>query len=78
MKTLMTLLIILVLFGYSAGINISIRPFKISFETPYTAIGVLFLALAIGFFEYQSKLKYKKQGKDEIIELLKEMGEQSK
>lgn len=57
MKTAISITIALALFLYVAGLNITLRPFKIKFETPLLAFGTLFLIVGIGFISahYYSK-----------------------
>jgi hypothetical protein len=73
MKTIIVLLIYAIIILYVSGIVISFNPFKIHFETPYIAIGTIFLGIAIGFLQYQSKIDGKKEGRKEIIEMIEQL-----
>lgn len=73
MKTTIAITFIIMMLFYIAGMTIKIKPFKISFDTPYSFFGAIFLIIAIGLLNHQSKLKGIEQGRNEIIELLKEI-----
>ena len=77
MKTIITLSLLTAAILYTAGLSVNFNPFKISFETPYNALGIIFFAMALGFWNYQSKLKGKEEGRKEVIELLKEMSKEA-
>ena len=76
MKTIITSTLILAAILYVAGLSINFKPFKISFETPYTAIGLIFFSIALGFWNYQSKLEGRKEGRKEIMTLLEEISKE--
>lgn len=65
MKTLLFTAIIIIVLGYLSGITIQFKPFKVSFESLYFAIGWFILIFGIGCIIYDSYDKgYKKAIKD--------------
>ena len=60
--TLITFLIALLAILFIAKTKISFAPFKITFESPYSAIGYLFLGIGMGFITYQARDDGKKEG----------------
>ena len=65
MKTLFFTAIIIIVFGFLSGITIQFKPFKVSFESLYFAIGWFLLIIGIVFIQYDSHDKgYKKALKD--------------
>lgn len=68
-----SIVIIFASLAYIAEISISIKPFKISFERPCLAIGLLFLIIGIWFIHYQSFSDGKKAGLNFSREFIKEI-----
>ena len=62
MRTLISLAVVLLVFAFIAKTNVSFRPFKISFDAPYLAIGYFFLVVAIVFIQFQSNKDGKLSG----------------
>jgi len=73
MKTIILLVFFVVAMFYIAWTQINIKPFKITFDSPYTAVGIFFLVLAILSFQYESRMKGKEEGRNEVIDMFKDV-----
>lgn len=62
MKTVITIILVVVAMLFIANTTIEIKPFKISFERPYVAIGFLFLFLGLALIQFQSDRDGYKRG----------------
>lgn len=77
MKTIITLSLLIPAVLYVAGLSISFKPFKLTFETPYSALGLLFFVIALTFWNYQAKLQGKEEGKKEVLEILTKLSKEA-
>jgi small neutral amino acid transporter SnatA (MarC family) len=78
MKTVLLLIIAIVSILITSNFSIHFKPFKISFESPYMAIGIILFGIGLGFLMYQSRIDGEKKGFEHCIELLKEINKESK
>jgi len=61
MKTSFWILFSLFFIIYSSKPTLSIKPFAISFESPYTPFGIIFLILSLSCFQLQTRKDTKKE-----------------
>jgi len=70
MKTLIfSSLILLVFLIVTAKIQITFSPFKISFGSPYFAIGLFFLMIGVSLIKFQGE----KDGKKQVLESIEQI-----
>lgn len=75
MKTIFSywwILLFVIGFFYLAETTISIRPFKISMEKPFTAVGWILLVISLSLIVAQERITYKKKARQEVLEELHE------
>lgn len=76
MKSIITVLIVTGILFYSSGPKIKLKPFSVSFESPYIPFAILFLAVSITLFQISAEKRGYKKGvqdlSDSIIEAIKE------
>ena len=76
MKSIILPLIGLFFLVYSSKPTVNLKPFSVSFETPYLPFAILFLAISISLFQFQAqKNEYRKgfnDGVDLVIDFAKE------
>lgn len=63
---IITLLILIPVALYVAGLSVTFKPFKVTFETPYAAFALIFFILALSFHSYQSYLNGRKAAYGEV------------
>lgn len=61
MKTTIYLLIALFFIVYSSKPTITIKPFSIEFESPYTPFAFFFLTISLALFQLQSRIDAKNE-----------------
>lgn len=70
MKALIYLLVLIALFAFLANTSIEFKPFKISFASPYYAIGTLVIIIGMAFIKYQGEVDGIKKTMDKITEIV--------
>jgi hypothetical protein len=82
MKTFLWLLFFVAVMIYSSKPIITLKPFSLVFESPYTPFAILFLVISISLFNIQSRKDLRKEliqeyyraglkdGSEQMIELL--------
>jgi hypothetical protein len=71
MKIVLSFLFVIAILLYSGGMQITLSPFRVKFNTPCLGLGLFFLLLSISFWGYHYYSKGKAEGVKETIELLK-------
>lgn len=72
MKILIMSTIIGVLILFALDIKITLRPFSIHFENWISTIGVILIAMGIGFIEYSTEKKTRRETIDQVMEIIQE------
>lgn len=67
MKTLLLIIGIIGVIIWASNPIIIFSPFKITFKTPYFAIGLLLLLIGFSLIQYEAYRKGKREGVNEVI-----------
>lgn len=78
MKTVLSILILIVVYAFIAETSIKFNPFKIEFQRPYMAIGWIFIAIGFFFVSYQAEQTGFKKGVKETMQLVTDVVNESK
>lgn len=70
MKTLISLILIISVIIYAFDINMSLRPFKITVNSPYYGIGIILFIVGLTLMFYQVSIKAKNEGVKQVFELI--------